>query len=97
MWEIVIKVQAGKLPLPQPAGPYLVKQLAQNQIELLPVSLDHVLGVETLPLHHRDPFDPLLIAQSMAEGWPIITADHHGRSLFCALSGGSDLVILNLS
>jgi PIN domain nuclease of toxin-antitoxin system len=75
MWEIVIKVQAGKLPLPQPAGPYLVKQLAQNQIELLPVSLDHVLGVETLPLHHRDPFDRLLIAQSMEEGWPIITAD----------------------
>jgi PIN domain nuclease of toxin-antitoxin system len=75
MWEIMIKVQAGKLPLPQPAGPYLVKKLAQNQIELLPVSLDHVLGVETLPLHHRDPFDRLLSAQSMEEGWPIITAD----------------------
>jgi PIN domain nuclease of toxin-antitoxin system len=75
MWEIMIKVQAGKLPIPQPAGPYLVKKLAQNQIELLPVSLDHVLGVETLPMHHRDPFDRLLIAQSMEEGWPIITAD----------------------
>jgi PIN domain nuclease of toxin-antitoxin system len=75
IWEIVIKVQAGKLPLPQPAGPYLVKKLAQNQIELLPVSLDHVLGVETLPMHHRDPFDRLLIAQSIEEGWPIITTD----------------------
>jgi PIN domain nuclease of toxin-antitoxin system len=75
MWEIIIKVQAGRLPLPEPAGPYLVKKLAHNQIELLPVSLDHVLGVETLPMHHRDPFDRLLIAQSMEQGWPIITAD----------------------
>jgi PIN domain nuclease of toxin-antitoxin system len=75
MWEIIIKMQAGKLPLPEPAGPYLIKKLAQNQIELLPISLDHVLGVETLPMHHRDPFDRLLIAQSMEEGWPIITAD----------------------
>ena len=36
MWEILIKVQAGKLPLPEPAGPYLVKKLVQNQIEVLP-------------------------------------------------------------
>jgi PIN domain nuclease of toxin-antitoxin system len=75
MWEILIKVQAGKLPLPEPAGRYLVKKLAQNQIELLPITLDHVLRIESLPMHHRDPFDRLLIAQSIQEGWPIITAD----------------------
>jgi PIN domain nuclease of toxin-antitoxin system len=75
MWEILIKVQAGKLPLPEPAGPYLVKKLVQNQIELLPITLDHVLGMESLPMHHRDPFDRMLIAQSIAEGWPIITGD----------------------
>ncbi len=75
MWEILIKVQAGKLPLPEPAGPYLVKKLAQNQIELLPITLDHVLGIESLPFHHRDPFDRLLIAQAIKEKWPIITAD----------------------
>jgi len=75
VWEMLLKVQVGKLPLPEPAGPYLVKKLVQNQIELLPITLDHVLGIESLPMHHRDPFDQLLIAQSIEEGWPIITAD----------------------
>jgi len=75
VWEILIKVQAGKLPLPDPAGPYLVKKLVQNQIEVLPITLDHVLRVESLPFHHRDPFDRLLIAQGIKEKWPIITAD----------------------
>jgi PIN domain nuclease of toxin-antitoxin system len=75
VWEILIKVQAGKFPLPEPAGPYLVKKLVQNQIELLPITLDHALRIESLPLHHRDPFDRLLIAQSIEEGWPIVTAD----------------------
>jgi len=75
VWEILIKVQAGKLPLPGPSGPYLVKKLAQNRIEVLPITLDHALRTESLPLHHRDPFDRMLIAQSIEEGWPIITAD----------------------
>jgi PIN domain nuclease of toxin-antitoxin system len=75
VWEILIKVQSGKLPLPEPAGPYLVKKLAQNRIEVLPITLDHVLRTESLPLHHRDPFDRLLIAQSIEEEWPIVTAD----------------------
>jgi PIN domain nuclease of toxin-antitoxin system len=43
VWEILIKVQAGKLPLPDPAGPYLVKKLSHNRIEVLPITLDHVL------------------------------------------------------
>jgi PIN domain nuclease of toxin-antitoxin system len=89
MWEIMIKVQAGKLPLPQPAGPYLVKKLAQNQIELLPVSLDHVLGVETLPVASQEPLRPSADCAEYGRGM----ADHHGRSLVCAISGGSDLVI----
>jgi PIN domain nuclease of toxin-antitoxin system len=75
IWEILIKVQLGKLNLPQPAGPYIIRKLAENRIEVLPITLDHVLGIESLPLHHRDPFDRLLIAQSIEEGWPIITAD----------------------
>jgi len=75
VWEILIKVQIGKIPLPVPAAPYIVKKLAQNRIETLPISLDHVLKIETLPMHHRDPFDRVLIAQSIEEGWPIVTAD----------------------
>jgi PIN domain nuclease of toxin-antitoxin system len=75
VWEILIKVQAGKLLLPEPTGPYLTKKLAKDRIEILPITLDHVLQTESLPPHHRDPFDRLLIAQSMQEDWPIITAD----------------------
>ena len=78
VWEILIKVQAGKLSLPPaPCGPYVVKKLAKNRIEILPIALDHVLRVESLPLHHRDPFDRLLIAQSIEEAM----AHHHLRSI----------------
>lgn len=75
IWEVLIKVQVGKMPLPEPAGPYLMKKLRENRIETLPVRLDHVLKVETLPMHHHDPFDRVLIAQSLEEGWPIVTGD----------------------
>jgi PIN domain nuclease of toxin-antitoxin system len=75
LWEILIKVQAGKLPLPEPAGPYLVRKLSQNRIEVLPITLDHVLKTESLPFHHRDPFDRMIIAQGIEEKWPIVTAD----------------------
>ncbi len=75
LWETLTKVAIGKLSLPQPAGAYLMRKLEFNGVRILPVSLSHVLRVESLPLHHRDPFDRLLIAQSIEEGWPIITAD----------------------
>ena len=75
IWEILIKVQSGKLNFPRPAGPYVLSRLAENRIKTLPISIDHLLALERLPMHHRDPFDRMLIAQSMEEGWPIITAD----------------------
>jgi PIN domain nuclease of toxin-antitoxin system len=75
LWEAIQKVQAGKLSLPLPAGAFLTSELSSNGVRLLPVSVGHVLRVEALPLHHRDPFDRVLIAQSIEEGWPIITAD----------------------
>jgi PIN domain nuclease of toxin-antitoxin system len=75
LWEAIQKAQVGKLSLPLPAGPFLTGELSSNHVRLLPVSLSHVLRVEELPLHHRDPFDRLLIAQSIEEKWPIITAD----------------------
>jgi PIN domain nuclease of toxin-antitoxin system len=75
LWEILIKVQTGKLPLPQPSGPYLVKKLGENKIEVLPVNLDHVLRTEKMPVLHRDPFDRILIAQSLEEKLPLVTAD----------------------
>ena len=68
-------MQSRKLNLPGPAGPYVLQKLAENRISSLPISLDHLLAVERLPFHHRDPFDRLMIAQSVEEDWPIITAD----------------------
>jgi PIN domain nuclease of toxin-antitoxin system len=75
VWEVLAKVAIGKLLLPQPTGAYLTRKLETNGVRVLPVSLSHVLRIESLPLHHRDPFDRLLIAQSIEEGWPIVTAD----------------------
>ena len=75
IWEILIKAKTGKLPLPDPAGPYLVKKLRENRIEVLPIKLDHVLKIENLTVHHRDPFDRILIAQSIEEKCPLVTAD----------------------
>ena len=75
VWEILIKVQIKKLPLPRPAMPYLREQIATNGVQILPIVLDHVARLEALPAHHRDPFDRILVAQSMEEGWPIVSAD----------------------
>jgi len=75
IWEILIKVKIGKLPLAEPAGPYLVKKLGENRIEVLPITLDHVLKLESLAAHHSDPFDRILISQSLEEKLPLITAD----------------------
>ncbi len=75
IWEILIKAQAGRIPLPEPVGPYLVRKLAENEIATLTISLDHVMRIEALPMHHRDPFDRILIAQSLEEELPIVTSD----------------------
>ncbi len=75
IWEILIKVQSGKWNFPRPAGPYVLGKLAENRIKTLTISVDHLLALERLPMHHRDPFDRILIAQGMEEDWPIITAD----------------------
>lgn len=77
LWEVLIKFQIGKLPLPTPAGEYLVSRLSANGVSVLPIKLEHVLRVEKLEPYHRDPFDRILIAQSIEEGWPIVTSDPH--------------------
>jgi PIN domain nuclease of toxin-antitoxin system len=75
IWEILIKVQSGKLPFPRPAGPYLLSKMAENRIECLPITIDHLLALDRLPMHHRDPFDRMLIAQSLQENLPLVTSD----------------------
>lgn len=74
-WEIAIKAGLGKLDLGEPSRSFLTREIAVNNFELLPISLEHAAGVEALPLHHRDPFDRLLIAQAIADKLPVVSAD----------------------
>jgi len=74
-WEISIKWALGKLRLPLPPARLVPESVARQGIRPLPVTHTHALGVSDLPLHHRDPFDRLLIAQAQAEEMAILTAD----------------------
>jgi PIN domain nuclease of toxin-antitoxin system len=75
-WEVAIKTRLGKYELPDAPGKYVPKRLLQQGIHTLSILQGHALRVYDLPLHHRDPFDRLLIAQAMIENMTILTADH---------------------
>lgn len=75
VWEIGIKVSIGRLPIPEPLDSFIPEQLRINRISLLPIELRHIFEMTRLPLHHRDPFDRLLIAQALVEGLPVVSAD----------------------
>jgi PIN domain nuclease of toxin-antitoxin system len=75
VWEISIKVGLGKLILSQPLDAFFPDQLSRNDIKLLPIELNHAVHVAILPLRHRDPFDRLLIAQSVIEGMALLSVD----------------------
>jgi PIN domain nuclease of toxin-antitoxin system len=74
-WEIAIKVGLGKLNLGEPATTFLPRELATNHFDLLGIELAHATLVETLPPHHKDPFDRLLVAQAIIEKLPLVSAD----------------------
>ena len=74
-WEIAIKAGLRKLTLGEPSATYLPNALARTGFDLLGISLVHATAVESLPPHHKDPFDRLLTSQAQAEGIPIVSAD----------------------
>ncbi|MFT4288263.1 type II toxin-antitoxin system VapC family toxin [Nocardioides sp.] len=74
-WEIAIKYAIGKLPLPDEPGAYLPDRLRRSGTVVLPIDLPHSLRAGALPLHHRDPFDRVIIAQAQILDIPVITAD----------------------
>lgn len=74
-WEMAIKVSLGKLRIEGALDRFLPEQLAANGFQPLAVELKHVARVATLPFHHRDPFDRLLVAQVLEEGLAIVSAD----------------------
>ena len=71
-WEISIKRAIGKLIIPE--GDYL-EELRLHRFEPLSITTEHALAVETLPPHHKDPFDRMLIVQAMLEKLTIVTRD----------------------
>ena len=75
LWEMEIKISLGKLHLARPFDSLLPQQLALNHIDLLDIAIEHAAVVATLPFHHRDPFDRLLIAQAKSEAIPIVGSD----------------------
>jgi PIN domain nuclease of toxin-antitoxin system len=70
-----IKIQWGKLKLSLPLKELIKDQQGTNDLTISPIALTHVLALDALPYHHKDPFDRLLITQSMAEGLTLVTAD----------------------
>jgi len=74
-WEIVIKASRGNLSLPTEADQYVTSRISSQGFAVLPIEMRHALQVLHLPLHHKDPFDRLLVAQAQLEGVPLISRD----------------------
>lgn len=80
LWEVIIKYQLGKLPLPKPPESYLPAQRARHLIDSLPVTETSVIQLVKLPAHHRDPFDRLLICQALEHDMTLVTVDRAIRA-----------------
>jgi PIN domain nuclease of toxin-antitoxin system len=74
-WELAIKAGLGKLRLAIPVRRYVTEHVAANGFRMLDIRMAHIGRVESLPPHHGDPFDRLLIAQALDEKLPVVTAD----------------------
>lgn len=75
LWEMAIKVSLGKLTLEMPFLPFVLAQLQGNGIGILGVVPEHTGIVASLPFHHRDPFDRLIVAQAISEDVALVSKD----------------------
>ena len=75
VWEIQIKQQLGKLQLAVSLAGMLQEQCTNNDLRIMPIDLLHILGVNQLPFHHKDPFDRLLISQAKIEELILVSSD----------------------
>ena len=74
VWEITIKVGAGRLKLRKPPAE-IIPSLIERGFQALPIKIDHALAIRHLPAMHNDPFDRMLVAQAQCEGLTLVTAD----------------------
>jgi PIN domain nuclease of toxin-antitoxin system len=84
-WELAIKQSLGKLDLPRPVEQWLPEVLDRSGFEVAELALSAALRVRSLPWHHRDPFDRLLIAQAQEEGLMVVTRDRAFESYGVAI------------
>jgi PIN domain nuclease of toxin-antitoxin system len=75
IWEVGIKVALGKLPLSEPVERYIPSRMTLLGTKSLEIQAAHAIRAAALPLHHRDPFDRMLVAQAQVEGMTIVSAD----------------------
>ena len=75
LWEIAIKMSLNKLSLPDTFERFVPQQIALNKIQILPIEIGHLNVVSSLPFHHKDPFDRLIIAQAIVEKVSIVSID----------------------
>lgn len=75
IWEIGIKAALGKLPLPEPIDRYVPSRMAQLGAKSLDIRATHAMRAAALPLHHRDPFDRMLVAQAQVDDMTLVSAD----------------------
>ncbi len=74
-WEIAIKIALGKYALPESYQVFMEREIADNDFRILAIEPKHTAVLTTLPLHHRDPFDRLIVAQAIHEGIPLVSGD----------------------
>jgi len=74
-FEIAVKYSLGKLHLTEPPKEFIANRIQTNALIELPISMIHALALQNMPLHHKDPFDRLLVAQAMANQIPLLSAD----------------------
>lgn len=75
LWEMAIKINIGKLRLPMPLGELVTEQVRENAVDILRPEVPHYDTYVDLPLHHRDPFDRMIIAQAKADELRIVGKD----------------------
>lgn len=74
-WELAIKISTGKYKLLESFEEFIQHSLVDNDIRILPIESRHVIPLTSLPFHHKDPFDRLLVSQALVEAMPIVSAD----------------------
>src|SRR5256885_7624160 len=75
LWELAIKTTLGRLTLAVPFDDLVTEHVRTNGFRILPIEVQHLQRLIALPLHHRDPFDRLIVAQALSEQIPIVSGD----------------------